>query len=327
MIDQAANLRKLVEDAGAGAVTAESAPPRSVPTGRVSFRPSMVESASARGVALDEPEAEPRFARAIAVTSGKGGVGKSNLAVNLAAALASMGRRVCLIDADLGLANADVLCNLTPRVTLDDVVHGSASLSEALLTAPGGFRLVPGASGVSRLADMSALRRARLLRELARLERAVDDLIIDTGAGINANVLGFCAAAHLVLLTTTPEPTALTDGYGMLKAILARRTGGPVEVIINQARNMHEGAQVFRRLDRVSRTFLRTPLRHAGTVLDDPRVRDAVRERVPFLVRYPNCIAAREVRRMAAALVEQPVDSSANSGFLSRLTRWMNRKR
>lgn len=327
MIDQATKLRRLVEEGSAPAgpvgMVMDSHHVPSMPTGRVSFRPQTAE----RGEDAEKsPEPDLRFARAIAVTSGKGGVGKSNLAVNLAAALAEVGKKVCLIDADLGLANADVLCNLTPRMTLDDIVHGTARYEDAVLRAPGGFLLLPGASGVSRLADLSGERRSRLLRELARLEQQVDYLIIDTGAGISANVLGFCAAAHTVLLTTTPEPTSMTDSYGTLKAILARAPRANVEVVVNLARSQSEGAAVYRRLDRVSRTFLNASLGHAGTIVDDARVREAVRSRTPFLVNYPNCIASRELRQIAARLLRQQVEHSETSGFLSRLLGWFGRR-
>lgn len=327
MIDQATKLRRLVEEGSAPSVPFALPPDAhhvpSMPTGRVSFRPQTSE----RG-GLHETESEPelRFARAIAVTSGKGGVGKSNVAVNLAAALAAAGRRVCLIDADLGLANADVLCNLTPRMTLDDIVHGNARVEDAVLRAPGGFMLLPGASGVSRLADLGGPRRARLLRELARLEKQVDDLVIDTGAGISSNVLGFCAAAHTVLLTTTPEPTSMTDSYGTLKAILARAPLAQVEVVVNLARSRAEGTAVFRRLERVSRTFLRASIEHAGTIVEDPRVREAVRNRTPFFVHYPNCAASRELREIAARLLRTENSISETSGFLSRLLGWFGRK-
>lgn len=327
MIDQATTLRRLVEEGTAPTTTFHLPPDAhhvpSMPTGRVSFRPVTGERAAAADAA-SEPEL--RFARAIAVTSGKGGVGKSNLAVNLAAALAAANRRVCLIDADLGLANADVLCNLTPRMTLDDIVHGTARFEDAVLRAPGNFYLLPGASGVSRLADLGGTRRTRLLRELARLEKKFDYLVIDTGAGISANVLGFCAAAHTVLLTTTPEPTSMTDSYGTLKAILAKAPLARVEVVVNCARSRAEGAAVFRRLDRVSRTFLRAGLHHAGTILEDARVREAVRNRTPFFVHYPNTIASKELRQIASRFLQATSTESETSGFLSRLLGWFGRK-
>ncbi len=140
--------------------------------------------------------ATPPMARVIAVTSGKGGVGKTNIAVNLAVVLARLGQRVCLLDADLGLANADVLCSLTPRLTLEHVISGRCRLAETMLLAPGGVRLIPGACGVARLADLAGADRLALLGQLEALERVTDTLIIDTGAGLSRNVLAFAAAAQ-----------------------------------------------------------------------------------------------------------------------------------
>ena len=153
------------------------------------------------------PAARPRptrLARAIAVSSGKGGVGKTNLAVNLAVAFAERGMRTALLDADLGLANADVLCGLTPRATLEDVVTGDRLIEEVMVHAPGGFRLVPGASGVSRLADIGPMQRRHVLEQLLRLEQSVDILVIDTGAGIGVNSMAFAAASDTVLVAATP---------------------------------------------------------------------------------------------------------------------------
>ncbi len=240
MTDQATHLRRLVGTAANG--QRRSAEP--VPIARSSRpRPQAAQPAG-------------RLASAIAVTSGKGGVGKSNIAVNLAVCLARMGRRVCLLDADLGLANADLLCGLTPRLTLEHVVCGRCRLAEAMLLAPGGFRLIPGACGVARLADLGGRQRLALLEQLMGLERVADTVIIDTAAGLSTNVLAFAAAARRVLVATTPEPTAMTDGYGMIKALAARAPGTRVDLVVNMASSRAEAESVFWRMDRVSRTFL-----------------------------------------------------------------------
>lgn len=302
-----------------------------------------------------------RLARAIAICSGKGGVGKSNVAVNLAAAMSAMGLKVVLLDADLGLANADVLCNLSPRVTLEHVASGGARLTDAMLLAPGGFRLIPGASGVSRLADMDRRQRQGLLEQLSALEHVADVLLIDCGAGIGANVLGFAAAASTVLVTLTPEPTAMTDGYSTLKSLLARTKGStpaqhqswvrnnppgaPLEaspldirVVVNMAHDEREGLAAFERINHVSRLFLKRSLRYGGTIPTDPAVPAAVRARMPFVLHAPDAEATGAVRRLAAELarsrdggshvgagMSQGPDSSrtASAGFFSRLAVWM----
>ena len=277
----------------------------------------------------------PRLSRAIAITSGKGGVGKTNIAVNLAVALAQLGLRVCLLDGDLGLANADVLCNLTPRITLDQVISGKSKLNEVTMFGPGGFRLIPGASGVTRLAELSCAQRTRLLEELMQLERVADLLIIDTCAGIGSTVLSFAAAASTVIVVTTPEPTAITDGYGMIKALLTRSPQARIELVVNMAADQSDGRQVFARVDRVSRTFLNRPLVYAGCIEHDRAVVAAVRQRLPVVLLDSQCSAAQSMRTLArrvagldgrgeaAAAGSVPVDAArdvrSSTSFFGRL--------
>ncbi|MGI9013155.1 MAG: MinD/ParA family protein [Phycisphaerales bacterium] len=272
------------------------------------------------------PASRP-LARAIAVTSGKGGVGKSNVAVNLAAAFAARGCRVCLIDGDLGLANADVLCNLTPRKTLDDVVYGRCKLGEAILAAPGGFHLLAGASGVARMANLTPEQQGDLVRRMTALEKVVDVILIDTGAGISRSVLDFNAAAHDVLVVVTPEPPSITDSYGLIKALAKQRSVARMHVIVNQARSEGEARSVFRRLDHVSRTFLQRPLAYAGHVPEDSAVRDCVRQRVPFVVGAPRSSATHCMLNLAryfsdlpafASIAGATAQESSREGFFMR---------
>ncbi len=325
MSDQATQLRKLVQGcAAARPPTASIHVPPSVRSGVVSYRPQS-------GCHTNGHRVNPRrvgLARAIAITSGKGGVGKTNLAVNLAVCLAGLGKKVCLLDADLGLANADVLCNLSPRVTLEHVVSGRCRLAEAMLLAPGGFRLIPGASGVARLADLDSEHRLRLLSQLAALERLADVVVIDTSAGLSTNVLAFAAAAHRVLVVTTPEPTAITDGYGMIKALLGPAPKARIELIVNMAEHEQEARSVFDRMNRVSRTFLNRSLGYAGAVPMDGQVRAAVRQRVPFVLYSPQAAATEAMRRLARVVAgvgePSPLDSS-RAGFFARVASWLSR--
>src|SRR5215212_3966753 len=205
VIDQATQLRSLMQQAqGQAAHAAAPAPPR---------QPA-------------PPPVPRRRATVIAVTSGKGGVGKSNVAVNLAIKLASAGKTVVLLDADLGLANADVLCNIDLPYNLSAVIARKKELHEVLVKAPGGFSLIGGASGLARMADLTDADRQRIVAALGELESLADIILIDTGAGISPNVLSFTRAADHVLVVTTPEPTAITDAYAVIK-VLHRDATGP----------------------------------------------------------------------------------------------------
>jgi len=266
----------------------------------------------------------PRLAQAIAITSGKGGVGKTNLAVNLAVCLARLGRRTCLLDADLGLANADILCNLSPRLTLEHVISGRCRLAEAMLLAPGGFRLIPGACGVAKLADLDATDRAALIGQLAALDHVADDLIIDTGAGLAATVLAFVTAASRVLVVTTPEPTAMTDAYGMIKALTARAPDLAVSLVVNMVSDDQEGRAVFDRIDRVSRTFLGRALDYRGAIPNDEAVVEAIRHRVPFTLYAPNGPATLAVDALARSLLGIESTHETSGGFFSRLATWFS---
>jgi flagellar biosynthesis protein FlhG len=327
--DQATHLRGIMSGGQFGMGAVASILPASVPTGAVSYKPSAhVNSASAHRTARSTPK-PVRLAHAIAVSSGKGGVGKSNLAVNLAVAMSVSGKKVCLLDADLGMANADVLCNLSPRLTLEHVVTGKCRLIDATLLAPGGFRLIPGASGVSKVADLGPLHRQALLEQLAVIERVADVMIIDCGAGIHSNVLGFAAAAHSTLVVTTPEPTALTDAYGMIKSLFAYSPEAHIEVVVNMAANHAEGVAVFERLSRVTAKFLTKSIHFGAVIPTDRAVPEAVRHRVPFVLYAPESSATVALKRLANTLAGTGLEPSSEassvnrSGFFNRLGSWL----
>ena len=316
MSDQATHLRRLVGHATQPRRGA-SWPAR---------RTTALVTPAIPGASRRVPEAvgAPRLAQAIAITSGKGGVGKTNLAVNLAVCLARLGRRTCLLDGDLGLANADILCNLSPRLTLEQVINGRCRLAEAMLLAPGGFRLIPGACGVARLADLDGAERAGLIRQLAALDHVADELVIDTGAGLAANVLAFVTAASRVLVVTTPEPTAMTDAYGMVKALTARAPDLGISLVVNMVGDAQEGRAVFDRIDRVSRTFLGRALDYGGAVPNDEAVVEAIRHRVPFTLYAPDGPATAAVDALARSLLGIESRNTTGGGFFSRLVTWFS---
>ena len=264
-------------------------------------------------------EKSPRLAHATALVSGKGGVGKSNIALNLAVALSCWGRRVVLFDADMGMANLDVLCGLTPQATLEDVLRGRAALKDVLVTGPGGFRLVPGSSGVAAMANLDGLQRRRILGHLAAFDRVADHLVIDMGAGIGSGVTTFAVAAHRVLVVTTPEPTAMTDAYGAIKSLVARGTKARLELMVNMANSFEEGLGVHRRIERVVERFLGTKLHLGGVIPSDPALPRAVRLRQPVFLAEPHSQVAYAFGQLGRRLAgvqpdESPAAKTADSG-------------
>jgi flagellar biosynthesis protein FlhG len=259
-----------------------------------------------------------RRARVVSVASGKGGVGKTNLAVNLGAALVRLGRRVILIDVDIGLANADVLLGVEARFHLGNVLAGEVGVLDALVTCPGGLLLLPGSSATA-FSDLSEGERAFLAQSFRQLEAYADIIIIDTGAGISRNVIDFCRAADEVLVVTTPEPTAITDGYALIKAIAREKGAGRIRLVVNQASDRMEAGRVSERLRAVSRRFLGIEVDNLGMVLQDERVRQAVRKRRPFLLDAPRCPASACLRAIAERMLgETPVRPLGEGSFLQR---------
>jgi flagellar biosynthesis protein FlhG len=283
---------------------------------------SRLRNIVAEAAAPDPPPPRPRRARVIAVTSGKGGVGKSNVSVNLAVKFASCGKEVVLLDADLGLANADVLCNVELPTNLAHVIARRKTLMEVMVRAPGGFGLIGGASGLARMADLTDYDRQRVIDSLADLEDQTDLILVDTGAGISPNVLTFTNAADHVLVVTTPEPTAITDAYAVIKVVCKGRPDLPISLLVNQARTAQEGKVVYERIAAVARQFLSVRVLDAGHVTSDPQVPAAVRRRIPFLLAAPDCPAAQCICAVASRL-EGSIGPIQNGGFFRRLLRWL----
>jgi flagellar biosynthesis protein FlhG len=261
-------------------------------------------------------------ARIVAITSGKGGVGKSNVAVNLAIQLAQLGRRIVLLDADLGTANADVLCNLPPGQSLARVIAGQMSIDQALVDAPGGFKLIRGASGLAQVAALGKFERDRLMQQVQALEQQADLILIDTGAGVSPNVLGFAISADEMIVVTTPEPTAVTDAYAVIKTTRAQRQDIAVDVLLNMVSSAEEGRQVFHRLDAVCRRFLDLNIRYAGCLPLDPHVSAAVRQRRPFLLSAPGCPAAVGIKLLAQRL-DRHVAEAPRVDWFRRAVAWL----
>jgi flagellar biosynthesis protein FlhG len=240
----------------------------------------------------------------VAVTSGKGGVGKSNIAVNLAIRLAQAGKHVVLLDADLGLANCDVLCNIDLPFNLSHVIARRKELRDVMLRAPGGFQLIGGASGLARMADLPELDRQRLIDALGEIEEQADVLLIDTGAGISANVLTFTRAADHVLIVTTPEPTAITDAYGIIKIIATEidDLNLGLKLVVNKAKSVFEGKRVAERVINIAGQFLNLKVDYLGFIYDDELVHNSVIKQKPFIVMDGNSKASICIKHILSRL-------------------------
>lgn len=265
---------------------------------------------------------QARDASTIAVTSGKGGVGKSNIALNLSILLSAAGNRVALVDADLGLGNLDVLMDMGVRTNVSHVIAGRRRLSEVIVDLPCGVQFVPGASGLARLAELSEFQRAKLLDDLGSLEADNDIIVIDTGAGIGANVLQLSAAADRTIVVTTPEPTAVTDAYAVVKILTQRRYDGQLSLLVNFATDRQQARQTSQRISTVARQFLGTRLLNAGYVLTDEKVPEAVRRREPFVLSHPRCSASKCLAALATKLCVGGALVERKEGFFRRVANW-----
>jgi flagellar biosynthesis protein FlhG len=260
----------------------------------------------------------------IAITGGKGGVGKTSVAVNLATALAKLRRRVVLLDGDLGLANADVFLGLSPRYTLEHVLAGQRTLDEVLLTAPQGFQLIPAAAGASRLAQMGIAEHLGLVRAFSALAARLDVLIVDTAAGLSHSVLQFSQAAQQVLVVVCDEPASITDAYAIVKVLSREHGVKRFRVLANQIRSPATGAELFQRFERVTTRFLEVTLEFAGEIPDDDSLRRAIRAQRSVLDESPSSPSARAFRKLATHADTWPVASGPRGNiefFVERLVR------
>ncbi len=265
---------------------------------------------------------QKKIPRIISIASGKGGVGKTNLVVNLAIALSSLGKRVVVMDADLGLANVDILLGMLPKYNLLDVVQGNKSLEEIIVTGPEGIKIIPGGSGLVELANLAVDQRDRLMTSLLRLENTADILLIDTSAGLSRPVLSFITAADELIIITTPEPTAITDAYGIIKVVSKYNIHQEVKLVVNQVKDYREGRDIARRFSEVAHKFLQINTKFLGEICIDQHVVRAVKEQQPFMTLYPKGRASCDIQNIAEKLLDiSPEKTRGIRGFISRLSR------
>ncbi len=310
--DQASRLRTMVESLSAGA-----APKADLRSGRASA-PRHVSHCPV-----------------VAISSGKGGVGKTSLAVNLSACLSKLGYRVTLVDADLGMANADVMCGITPARRLEQVVAGRAADSIGVQTS-GGFRLVPGTLGIARMAALPDHERAELIESLGQLESSSDIVVTDTGAGLSPSVLGFLRAATAVVVVATPEPTSITDAYALIKCLVQQsqqqedgaHAPPRIMLLVNQARSHAEAMAVHERVAGVSERFLSYRVPFLGWVSVERSVSESIRRRTPMSVWRPGSRWMHEVSIVAQALADAVMPHAVRAGPAPRkqgaLASWLH---
>lgn len=264
-------------------------------------------------------------ARVITVTSGKGGVGKSNVAVNLGIALAREDQRVAVVDMDLGLANVNVIANVDPSDNLFDVFQGRRDLADIVEVGPEGLLVVAGATGKDELANLDGEDCRQFLNQLSQLDQLVDIIIMDTAAGISRSVLKFVRSADETLLVTTPEPTAITDAYGLMKASIRRDPKPYLKLIVNRASSLMEAQKVGQKIQRVGREFLNARLDLLGYILEDSAVPRAVRRRRPFLIDAPDAKVSQCMKHLGKRLLdpERAAEPRGVRNFFESIMDWI----
>lgn len=263
----------------------------------------------------------------IAVTGGKGGVGKSSVAVNLGLALTALGRRVVLLDADLGLANIDVMLGISVRRTLADVLRGEYSLKEVMVTTPSGMQIVPAASGLTGMADLAPAQHAAIVQAFSDLDDTVDFLIVDTAAGISDTVISFVRAANEVLTVVCNEPTSITDAYALIKILNRQHDKQIFRIVTNMTRSQQESLSLFAKLQQVTDRFIDVTLQHIGNIPYDDAMRKAVQRQKPVFESAPRSAAAQGFRTLAQRVDVLPTPRTANGQlqfFMERLIQPMS---
>jgi MinD-like ATPase involved in chromosome partitioning or flagellar assembly len=262
-----------------------------------------------------QSSAEGVKAKVIAITSGKGGVGKTHVTINLAIALAKQGSRVCIFDADTSLANINVVIGLTPRYTIEHLLSGERTVEEILLEGPQGVMIIPAASGIAECANLDRPRRDRLIEALKSLETSFDYLLIDTAAGISDMVLDFVQSAQYMILVISTEPTSLTDAFALLRVLKRRDFHRPAHVLVNMALNYANSMEVFKRFEAAVRKYLGMKVHYLGYITEDKAIKLATGQQRPVILSHPEALASRCFTTLAAVLSKQFVGPPEAQGF------------
>jgi len=261
-------------------------------------------------------------AKVLAITSGKGGVGKTNIAANLAVCLAASNKKVLLIDADMSLGNLDIIMNINSKYNITHMLSGKKNINEIIHAGPEGLEIICGVSGLETLADLGEFQRQRILNELLKLQYSYELIIIDTAAGIAKSVLCFCLATDHVLVVTTPEATAMTDAYAMIKVLAGNRFPGKISLVVNMADTIAEGKKTYQQISHVASRFLNCHIYDAGILLKDDKMCSAVKQRKPVVLAYPKAKITASLAALAIKLNHGSTISQYEEGFFKKVVDW-----
>lgn len=258
--------------------------------------------------------------RIITVTSGKGGVGKSNFVVNLAITLQMKGKRVLIFDADVGMGNDDVLMGILPKYDIKDIIFNNMDIEDVVIEGPHGVKLLPGGSGFTSVEDIPKEKRDSFLKKLTSLSE-LDYVILDTGAGISRNVLAFIACSDELIVITTPEPTSLTDAYCLLKVVNHFKIKSSAKIVVNKTFNLKEGMETYNKFNNTVNNFLQIKLQYLGALSDDKKLVEAVRKQKPFVISSPNSDVTKEISSIANEILGEKNlgDSVGVQGLFKKL--------
>lgn len=281
-------------------------------------------------VSSRDPKREPGSgptARIITVCSGKGGVGKSNFTLNFALALKAMGRRVLLFDADIGMANIDVLMGVTAKYNLYHLLKREADIAQIIQNGPGDLPFIAGGSGMDELFSLSESDLNYFTAQIAQIADTMDFILFDTGAGLSKETLKFITSADDCLVVTTPEPTAITDAYALMKVVHNSHPDVSFKLIVNQAGDEKEARNTGDKIRMAASRFLQLDIPFLGFISSDAHVVQAVKKQVPFSVAFPNSAAAKDVQRLALNyLSAEPVETTKVQGIKGFINKWLKRK-
>ena len=254
----------------------------------------------------------PKPVKIIAVSSGKGGVGKTNVSVNLAVSLAKQGQEVLVLDADLGMANVDVLLGLNPAYDLSHVMRGERTLEEIIVEGPSNIKIIPASSGMGNMANLSQAEQMGLINAFSDLSCAVDTLIVDTGAGISSTVTNFCRASQDIIVVVTDEPASITDAYAFIKVMSKNYNVGKFHVLANMARDPHEGRELFMKLSKATDRFLDVILTFMGTIPYDEKLRKSIQHQKAVVSAFPRSPSSLAFKRITKQVNNWPDETGSN---------------